>query len=59
MIGIIIFIIALSASIAWLWVGGIDYMKKHHSNYKGEDFLNWNEKDNGWDDNKNHTEGEF
>jgi hypothetical protein len=59
MIGIIIFIIALSASIAWLWAGGIDYMKKNHPDYKGKDFLDWDEKDNGWDDNKNHTEGEF
>ena len=59
MIGIIIFIIALSASIAWLWVGGIDYMKKNHPDYKGKDFLNWDEEDSGWDDNKNHTEGEI
>jgi len=59
MIGIIIFIIALSASIAWLWAGGISYMKKNHPDYKGEDFLNWDRKNDGWDDNKNHTEGEF
>lgn len=38
--------------IAWRWVEGIDYMHKNHPDYKGEDFLNW-------DDNKNHTEGEF
>ena len=29
----------LIASLVWLWVGGIDYMKKHHPDYKGEDFL--------------------
>jgi hypothetical protein len=23
-----------------LWVRGIDYMKNHHPDYKGEDFLN-------------------
>jgi hypothetical protein len=43
MIGIIIFIFALSLSLAWLWSGGIDYMKQNHPDYKGEDFLNWTE----------------
>ena len=41
MIGVIIFIFAISLSLAWLWTGGIDYMKKNHPDYKGEDFLNW------------------
>jgi len=41
MLGVIIFIFAISLSLAWLWVGGIDYMKKNHPDYKGEDFLNW------------------
>lgn len=41
MIGIILFILAVSFSIAWLWAGGIDYMMKYHPDYKGEDFLNW------------------
>ena len=47
MIGIILFILALSLSIAWLWYGGIEYMKKNHPDYKGDDFLNWksNEED--------------
>ena len=40
------------ALISWLWVRGIDYMEENHPDYKGEDFLNW-------DDNKNHTEGEI
>lgn len=44
MVGLILFIIALSASIAWLWVGGIDYMKKNHPDYKGEDFFNEQDK---------------
>jgi len=37
----IIYAIALIllAALVWLWVGGIDYMKKNHPNYKGEDFL--------------------
>jgi hypothetical protein len=25
--------------LAWLWVNGIDYMKKNHPDYKGEDFF--------------------
>lgn len=41
MFGIIIFILALSGSLAWLWAGGIDYMMRNHPDYKGEDFLNW------------------
>jgi hypothetical protein len=45
MIGVIIFIFAISLSLAWLWAGGIDYMKKNHPDYKGEDFLNWTEEE--------------
>jgi hypothetical protein len=41
MIGFIILAIALLASLCWLWAGGIDYMKKNHLDYKGEDFLDW------------------
>jgi len=41
MVGLILFIIAIAASLAWLWAGGITYMAKHHKDYKGEDFLNW------------------
>jgi len=50
----LLFIIALIVLtiISWRWVEGIDYMKKNHPDYKGEDFLNW-------DDNKTHTENEF
>ena len=32
-------ILALSATLIWLWVEGIDYMKKNHPDYKGEDFF--------------------
>jgi hypothetical protein len=31
----------ITAIISWLWVRGIDNMKKNHSNYKGQDFLDW------------------
>lgn len=36
--------------ISYLWVHGIDNMKKKHSDYKGGDFLSW-DKD---EDNKNN-----
>lgn len=52
MVGLILFIIALSATIAWLWAGGITYMHKHHKDYKGEDFLNWKSDDNEEDKNQ-------
>jgi hypothetical protein len=41
MVGLILFIIAIAFSLTWLWVGGIDYMKENHPNYKGGDFLDW------------------
>ena len=41
MVGLILFIIAVSASLAWLWAGWIIYMAKHHKDYKGKDFLDW------------------
>ena len=52
-------IIIVTAIISWRWVVGIDYMHKNHPDYKGEDFLNWDRKDDGWDDNKVNSEGEF
>ena len=52
------------AFISWRWVKGIDYMQKNHPDYKGEDFLNWDDvtKSAGrdaWDDNTVHAEGDF
>jgi hypothetical protein len=44
-IPIILFII--SFIISYFWVRGIDYMNVNHSDYKGEDFLNWDKK-NDW-----------
>ena len=41
MVGLILFAIAILLSLAWLWAGGIDYMKENHPDYKGEDFLDW------------------
>ena len=36
---------AVVAFISYLWVRGIDYMKENHPDYKGEDWLNWDEED--------------
>lgn len=49
MFGLIILGFAFLGTIVWLWAGGIDYMKKKHPDYKGEDFLNW---DNDYDSDK-------
>lgn len=40
-LGLLIFVLAASASLAWLWAGGIEYMKENHPDYKGDDFLNF------------------
>ena len=51
MIGILIAAV-VSVIVGILLVNGIDNMKENHPDYKGEDFLNW-------DDDKNHTEGQI
>ncbi len=64
-LGLVLFIVLLTGGIAWIWVRGIDYMKQNHPDYKGEDFLDWEENADvtktagrdGWDDNLVHTEG--
>ena len=53
------FSIILASIVAFFWVRGIDYMKENHPDYKGEDFLNWDRKNDGWDENKSHTEDEL
>lgn len=41
--------VAVVAIISYLWVQGIDFMKENHPNYKGEDFLNWDDdEDKDW-----------
>jgi len=52
MVVAIIISLLVAALISYLWVRGIDNMKKKYPDYKGEDFLNW-------DDNKIHSEGDF
>lgn len=38
----------LAAIIGFFWVRGIDYMKKNHTDYKGEDFLDWENAEAPW-----------
>jgi hypothetical protein len=35
----------LAAIAAFFLVRGTDYMKENHPDYKGEDFLNWDEEE--------------
>ncbi len=67
-LGLVTFIVLSCGLLAWAWVKGISYMKEKHPDYKGEDFLNWDNEDadvtkiagrDGWDDNLVHTEGDF
>lgn len=44
-IGIILLIVA---PISYFWVRGINYMKTKHPNYKGEDFLDWENAEAPW-----------
>ncbi len=48
---IILFIVVsvILLVVAVKWMDGIDKMQEKHPDYKGEDFLDW-------DDNKQHTE---
>jgi len=64
MVGIIIFVVAATALLSWSWVRGIDYMKKNHPDYKGEDLFGDDDVTkmagrDGWDDNTVHSEGDF
>ena len=65
MLFVVLFMLLFTGIISWLWVRGIDFMKKNHSDYKGEDFLDWGNDvtkaagRDGWDDNAVHTEAEF
>jgi len=44
MVGLIIFVIAIAASLVWLWAGGIDYMHRNHPDYKGLDLFDEEDK---------------
>jgi len=38
-VGLIILVVAILLSLAWLWAGGIAYMQENHPDYKGEDLF--------------------
>jgi len=52
-------VLPVVALISYLWVRAIDNVKKNHPNYKGEDFLNWDRKNDNWGDNSTNSEGNF
>jgi hypothetical protein len=49
---IYLFEFIVTVIISGLWVYGIDKMTTEHPDYKGEDFLSW-------DDDKTHTENQI
>ena len=52
MVVAIVISFTIATIVTLFWVDGVDKMNQNHPGYKGGDFLNW-------DDNKNHTEGDF
>lgn len=56
---VVLLILVSSAILSVVWVNGIDYMKKNHPDYTGDDFLNTSSGRDGWDDNHIHSEGDF
>jgi len=44
MVGLIILAVAILASLAWLWAGGIDHMHRNHPDYKGLDLFDEEDK---------------
>lgn len=44
MVGLVVLTIAILFSLAWLWGGGIDYMKRNHPDYKGYDLFDEEDK---------------
>jgi hypothetical protein len=45
MITAIIISFTIATIITLFWVDGVDKMNQNHPDYKGEDFLDWDEKD--------------
>lgn len=56
MIGLILFIVAISASLAWLSAGGVNYIQKRYPKNKPKEFFDWDKHINtiagrdSWDD---------
>ena len=46
---VVFLVIIVAGLVAWKWVNGIDYMIDTHSDYNGDDFLNWNGENSNWD----------
>jgi hypothetical protein len=46
-------LVVITIIISLLWIRGIDKMHENHPHYKGEDFLNWDRKNDDWDNTKN------
>lgn len=57
MITVFIVMFVFIAILSYAWVKGISNMKENHPDYKGEEFLNWDRKNDDWD--KTHTEDEI
>jgi hypothetical protein len=57
MITVFIVMFVFVAILSYAWVKGISNMKENHPDYKGEEFLNWDRKNDDWD--KTHTETEI
>jgi hypothetical protein len=45
MVVAIVISFTIATIVTLFWVDGIDKMKQNHPDYKGEDWLNWDEKD--------------
>jgi hypothetical protein len=45
--------------IGYRWARGITNMKEKYPEYDGKEYLNWDRKDDDWDNPTAHTEGDF
>lgn len=55
----LVIIVSIVVPVGILWTRGIDNMKKKYPDYKGEDFLNWDRKNDSWEDSKIYGKGDF
>jgi uncharacterized membrane protein len=49
MIWIVILLVGISSAIGIAWASGIHEMHQTHPDYKDEEYLNWDRKNDGWD----------
>ena len=53
MIVIALVVLPALTYLCWMWIKGIHYMKENHPDYKGDDWLNWdNDSENENDKNQ-------